>query len=271
VKNIRKVIRIDEAKCDGCGQCAEACAEGAIRIVDGKARLVSETYCDGLGACIGECPQGAIAVEEREAADFDPEAVRRHLEASGAKRAAPSAPAAHGAARHGPAPHFGGCPGSAVRVFEPRAEAGAEAPDTGSSGLPSQLRNWPVQIALLPVRAPFYDGAELLVAADCAPFAFADFHRRFLSGRVLAVGCPKLDDTGFYRSKLGRILEANDVRSVHVVNMEVPCCFGLVQLARRAIVESGKSIPLTVTTIGIRGDVLGTERVDTEPAAEACG
>lgn len=245
----RKVIRIDEEKCDGCGQCATACAEGAIQIIGGKARLVSETYCDGLGACLGECPQGAITLEERQAEDFDPAAVEAHLaRKQGAEKTRLSTQGP------GPVPHFAGCPGSASRSIErPAHISSASGPESPAAQTP-QLSNWPVQLHLVPVQASFYDGADLLVAADCAPFAFADFHGRFIAGKKLIIGCPKLDDVSAYAEKLRRIFSLNDIRSVEVVFMEVPCCFGLVRLVQEALAQSGKEIPLSLVKIGIRGD-----------------
>ncbi|MBN1774368.1 MAG: 4Fe-4S binding protein [Deltaproteobacteria bacterium] len=257
----RKVIRIDEAKCDGCGQCVLACAEGAIAIVDGKAKLVSDTYCDGLGACLGECPQGALTIEEREAAEFDEAAVREHLDRLGQ----PHAPAPHHPAHPAPAAssyvhHGGGCPGSAVRQLRPASANAAccacEAPGGGAS----ELGHWPVQLHLVPPRAPFLQGADLLLAADCTAFAVGDFHARFLGDHVVTIACPKLDDTGPYLEKLTRILSDNDLRSLHVVQMEVPCCSGLERLTRQALSASGKELPLQVTTVGVRGDVLRTMR-----------
>jgi len=237
---IRKIVLIDEAKCNGCGECATACAEGAIEIVDGKARLVSESYCDGLGACLGECPQAAITIEERAAEAFDEEATQAHLAHAGAKVHVETLAC--------------GCPGSAAQSLErgsaPFSEAGVSAP--------SQLGNWPVQLRLAPPTAPYLQGARLLVAADCVPFAFADFHRKLLAGRTVLVGCPKLDDAAFYREKLTQVFRENDIESVEIAHMEVPCCFGLVQLVRQAVEESGKDLPVTITKIGIRGEILET-------------
>ena len=281
----RNIIRIDESKCDGCGLCVPSCAEGAIQVIDGKARLVSETYCDGLGACLGECPQDAITIEERDAAEFDEAAVEKHLSAIGrapqahavAPKPAPApAPAACPSTRPHPAGlervlgmaglagaghgHGGGCPGSAARMLEPRpAAAPANGPSAAAPA--SQLANWPVQLMLLPPKAPYFHGAELLIAADCVPFAFADFHRRFVTGRTVAMGCPKLDDTQIYLNKLAQIFAANEIRSIHVVYMEVPCCSGLVHTVKEALAASGKSIPLTLTKISIRGDELGSQRL----------
>ena len=236
----RKIIHIDEEKCDGCGLCAEACHEGAIRVIEGKARLISESYCDGLGDCIGPCPQGAITIEEREADPYDEEAVQKHLASQESEVGCTAAP------------QGGGCPGSAVQRF---LREGA-TPSTDSEGTPSQLSTWPVQIKLLPVNAPCFKDADLLMAADCTAFAYADFHRHFIAGKVALVGCPKLDDADFYQAKLAEILRQNDIRSIEVAYMEVPCCGGLVRLVHSALMESGKKIPLKLTKIGIRGEVI---------------
>lgn len=245
---IRQIIHIDEEKCDGCGLCVSACAEGAIRIVDGKARLVSDNYCDGLGACIGECPQDAITIVEREAEAFDEEAVKRYLACGGAAGEA----GGRGAQVGEPAR---ACPGSMLR--EPGVEAQAE-PDPGGPS-PSQLRNWPVQMHLIPPTAPFLRGASLLLAADCVGFSHPDFHRGLLRGRKLIVGCPKLDDAARYREKLAAILRANDVRDITVAFMEVPCCLGMVRLAREAVADSGRDIPVFTVKVGITGEVLEDE------------
>jgi len=258
MKRLRKIIRIDEEKCDGCGRCADACAEGAIRIIGGKARLVSETYCDGLGACLGDCPQGAITIEEREAEEFDAKTVEGHVAAQkpAQPREKPRPPAA--------ATHAQGhaCPGTLAQMLHPRSATPPGAGDAAGDGPEPQLHNWPVQIRLVPVQAPYFQGAHLLIAADCVPFAFADFHRRLLSGKVVLIGCPKLDDVEFYREKLAEIFRQNDIRSVEVAHMEVPCCFGLVQLVRFALADAGKEIPLLLTKIGIRGTVCETGRPD---------
>ena len=231
---------IDEGRCNGCGQCATACTEGAIEIVNGKARLVSESYCDGLGACLGECPQGAITIEEREAQAFDAEAVEEHLARRRGQVAEQALPC--------------GCPGTTSQAL---GDAAYEAEESGQPA-PSRLGNWPVQLMLVPSDAPYLQGARLVISADCVPVALADFHRRFLGGRALLLGCPKLDDAGYYREKLAAILVPNDVESVEVVYMEVPCCFGLVRLVQQAIADSGKTIPLTLAKIGIRGEVRET-------------
>ncbi len=261
-KTVRNVIHIDEEKCDGCGQCAIACAEGAIEIVDGKARLVSERYCDGLGACLGECPQGAITVEQREADDYDVAATRQHLQSIGRDPAAAHDP---GAEHENPEDELPcGCPGSAAREFTPAAAqtacpgsaARAFAPSAGQgrAAQPSALGQWPVQLTLVPPDAPYFQGADLLVTADCVPYAYADYHADLLAGKAVVVACPKLDNAAAHLAKLAAILSASDIRSITVAIMEVPCCGGLVPLVTRALAESGKSIPLEVITIGVRGE-----------------
>ena len=229
---VRKIIKIDEDKCNGCGLCAAACHEGAIGMVNGKARLLREDYCDGLGDCLPACPTGAITFEEREAPAYDHAAV---LAAKAARQGAGT-----------PLPC--GCPGSASRVIrrEERLAAAGE--------VPSELRQFPVQLKLVPVRAPYFDGADLLIAADCTAFAYGAFHRDFLRGRVVLVGCPKLDE-GDYTEKLAAILAANEIRSVTVVRMEVPCCGGIQRAAEAAVDASGRRIPLKVSVIGIDGQL----------------
>jgi ferredoxin len=235
MSEIRHIVRIDEALCDGCGACAIACAEGALKIIDGKARLVSETYCDGLGACLGECPQGAISIETREAAGFDEAAVAKHL--------SPAPPAE---------PPFS-CPSSRAFEFKPAAAAGPPPPT--DSGAPSSLGHWPVQLALLPPAAPFLKGADLLLAADCVPCACGDFHREYLAGHALAVACPKLDDRDAHLAKLAGIFREAGLKSVTVMRMEVPCCGGLTFLAEEALRLAGKTIPLREIVVGVQGGV----------------
>ncbi len=237
---VRKIIHIDEEKCDGCGLCADACHEGAIRIIDGKAKLVSESYCDGLGDCLGECPQGAITIEERNAADFDEEAVKRHL------------------AGRDDGPPVHACPGSAARQLRPTgggASSGAPSGDAGGADAPSRLAHWPVQLMLVPPGAPFLKGADLVMAADCVPFALAGFHERYLGDRALVVGCPKLDDLGHYYEKLKQIFVEATPRSITVVRMEVPCCGGIAKAVAKAREETVPDTPLEVHTVGIRGDI----------------
>jgi len=239
---VRHIIRIDEERCDGCGNCVIACAEGAIEIRDGKAVIIKESYCDGLGACIGDCPKGALTIETRDAEVFDEEAVKAHLATVRERERRTGKPLA-----------VQGCPGArARRLHHPVEPAAGRKQAQGASA----LRNWPVQIHLLPVRAPFFDQADVLVAGDCLPFAMGDFHDRLLPGTTLAVGCPKLDDAAAYMNKLAQIFRQNDVRSVKVAYMEVPCCAGLVRIVMEAVEASGKAIPVRTVRIGIQGEVL---------------
>ena len=231
---IRRIIHIDEDKCTGCGACAEACHEGAIAMVDGKAKLMREDYCDGLGDCLPACPADAIHFEEREAPAYDEAAVL----AAKAKKGAPY-------------PHAGGCPGSRPRVMTPPPMQEVPA----GMAPQSQLRTWPVQIKLVPPRAPWLDGANLLVAADCTAYAYANFHQEFIRNRVCLVGCPKLDMVD-YTDKLETILTENDIRSLTIVRMEVPCCGGLEYAAKQALKNSGRFIPWRVVTISVDGRIL---------------
>jgi ferredoxin len=255
----RKIIEIDPAKCDGCGQCIDACHEGALALMDGKARLVRDTFCDGLGACIGECPQGALTISEREAPAFDAAAVEA------AQRPAAPAPSlrvlhasqASEPPQPSPRPHaHGGCPGSAPRVLpSPSAAAPQEASAQPGDPPPSSLGHWPVQLALVPPHAPFLAGADLLVCADCVPFAVPDFHARYLSGRAVVVGCPKLDDLNGYAEKLRQMVAVAQPRRLTVLRMEVPCCRGLAQAAISAALESGLDISVEEHVVGVRGGV----------------
>ncbi len=240
----RKIVQIDEAKCNGCGECIPNCPEGALEIVDGKAKLVRDKYCDGLGACLGTCPQDAITIVEREAEDFDEQAVAAHH----------SRGDRHSADAHGHGAHAAGCPGAAVMDLGSDLDADAPATDTGRR---SALAQWPVQLHLVPPDAPFFDGADVLLAADCTAFALAEFHERLLRGRRILVACPKLDDTTPYEEKLTAILRENEIRSLTVAHMEVPCCYGLVTLARKAAQLSGKDIPLQEVAVTLRGEVRG--------------
>jgi Pyruvate/2-oxoacid:ferredoxin oxidoreductase delta subunit len=249
--SVRKIVKIDEEKCNGCGLCVPSCAEGAIQVINGKARLVKEQYCDGLGACLGECPQDAITIEERNVADFDAHAAEKHIEELKKKEVEKKL------AEKKASPQLHACPGSALRAFKP-SEPAVKANETASS--PSQLSTWPVQLKLVPVTAPYLNNADILIAADCVPFAFADFHSKFLAGKTLIIGCPKLDDVSYYFDKLTDIFKVNNVNSVEVAYMEVPCCFGLVQTVRNAIEASGKDIPLMLTKIGIRGGIVESTR-----------
>jgi len=272
----RKIIKIDEEKCNGCGLCIPNCPEGALQIIDGKARLISDLFCDGLGACIGHCPQGAITIEERRAKPYDEKKVMENIIKQGENviKAHIMHLKEHGEHEYlkqalvvldkkgiespsfkekRPAHLHGRCPGSKVMEFtrEDLNDAkGADAPKRQS-----ELRQWPVQIMLVPASAPFFKDADLLIAADCAAFSYADFHKDFLKGKVLLVGCPKLDDAGFYKEKITEIFKNNDIRSVTCAHMEVPCCFGLVHLIKEALKDSGKKIGFEEITIGIKGEV----------------
>jgi Fe-S-cluster-containing hydrogenase component 2 len=236
-KTLRKIIRIDGEKCDGCGDCVPACVEGALQIIDGKAKLVSETYCDGLGACLGECPQGAITIEERAAEEFNEEATKLHLMKKGpTEETLPC-----------------GCPSATVTQFE-RQET-TEAAAIKVTNQPSMLGHWPVQLTLVPPTAPFLRGADVVLAADCVPFAYAGFHQDFIKDHAVLVACPKLDDYEAHLRKLADILSHSSLKSLTVVHMEVPCCAGLTYMVKQAMQSAGKSIPLREVTIGIKGDL----------------
>ncbi len=234
---MRTIIKIDEEKCDGCGKCIVGCAEGALQLVNGKAKLVKESYCDGLGACIGDCPRGAITIEEREAEPFDEEAVKmRQMKMA----QTPSE-----------------CPGRMAQLLTARLRQ----PVADSTSAPAPLRNWPVQLALIPVHAPYLQQAKLVLAADCVAYALPDFHSRFTDDRIVMIGCPKLDNAQFYTEKLAQILQHNDVDSIEVVYMEVPCCGGLLRILERALIESGVDIDVTMTKVSIHGEVLDQVRL----------
>jgi len=242
MKIMRKIIEIDDELCDGCGECVPSCAEGAIEVVDGKARVVAEKYCDGLGACLGECPNGALRIVEREAEDFDEEAVGLYLKEKEQKPVE--------------VPIACGCPSSEIRTFIP--ESSATETVTGDSpprGV-SNLSHWPVQIRLVPPTAPFLKGADLLVAADCTPVAYPEFNRDFLKGKVVMVGCPKFDDVEGYIAKFTDIFKTADINSITTVVMEVPCCSGLPLIVKKALEASGKEIPMEEVVISTRGEVL---------------
>ena len=226
---VRKIIQIDEEKCNGCGACVDACHEGAIGLVDGKAKLLRDDYCDGLGDCLPACPTEAITFVEREAAAYDEVAVLANKE----KKACPS----------------GGCPGSMAKAIQRKPA------EVSPVKIESQLRQWPVQIKLVPIRAPWFDGAKLLIAADCTAYAYANFHHEFMKDHITLVGCPKLDAVD-YAIKLTEILKNNDIRSVTVVRMEVPCCGGIEFAVKRALQESGKFMPWQVVTISTDGRIV---------------
>jgi NAD-dependent dihydropyrimidine dehydrogenase PreA subunit len=255
---IRKMVKIDEEKCNGCGLCVPACAEGAIQIIDGKARLVADKLCDGLGACLGDCPVDAITIEEREADEFDEVAVEARLKEIGRQpqahdpkpAAAPLGGCPSATVHNFTAPTGGGCPSARVVNFEKQVAEGTTALGTRTS----QLAQWPIQLHLVPPTAPFFQNADVLLAADCAPFAYADFQEDLLKGKALAIACPKLDDTAPYVDKLTAMITQSNIRSLTVVHMEVPCCNGLIFMAKQAIANSGRDIPLETVCIGIRGD-----------------
>jgi len=236
VKVKRSIVKIDEEKCDGCGSCVPSCAEGALQIIDGKAKLVSEVYCDGLGACLGECPRGAITIEERTVEEYDEEATKVHLE----EMMQEEEPAV-------------GCASANVAQF---VESGTDGDEMVSHR--SLLGHWPVQLTLVPPTAPFLQDADLVIAADCVPFAYSGFHHDFLKDHALVVTCPKLDDFQAHLARLTEILKQSSVKSLKVVHMEVPCCSGLVHMARQAIQQSGKDIPMEEITIGIKGEIMAT-------------
>jgi len=275
----RKIINIDEEKCNGCGLCIPNCPEGALQIIDGKARLISDLFCDGLGACLGHCPQGAITIEERDAGEYDEKKVMsnvvkqgknvikahlEHLKEHGQdaylkeaidflKEKKLEVPLKSVLVYHGHG--FSGCPGSRVMDFDKKKKVTREEKNNGPAA-ESELRQWPVQIMLVPPLAPYLKGADLLIAADCVPFAYPDFHKKLLKGKVLLVGCPKLDDVEVYKEKITGILKTNNIISITYAHMEVPCCFGLVRIIEQAIADSKKGVPFKEITISIQGEIL---------------
>jgi Pyruvate/2-oxoacid:ferredoxin oxidoreductase delta subunit len=283
----REIITIDEEKCNGCGSCVPGCPEGALQIIDDKARLISDLFCDGLGACIGDCPEDAISIIEREAEPYDEvrvmqnivkqgentikahlEHLKNHgetgflkqatdyLEENGIENPLEKKVKVDQAAGAGTSEDKlpCGCPGSKVMDLRDDNKTDTADEDTGAKQR-SELRQWPVQIHLVPVNAPYFDNAELLIAADCVPFAYADFHRGLLKNKILLVGCPKLDDAGFYKDKITDILKENNIKSVTIAHMEVPCCFGLVKLVNEALADSGKDIPVDDITVKVNGEI----------------
>ena len=239
----RKIIEIDEKKCTGCGLCITTCAEGAIEVRDGKARLVSEIYCDGLGACLSECPEGALTVTERESQEFNPEAVEEHLRHKDKQETMACA-----------------CPSQHIQVFmQDKGKESHQGQDL-TGRMPSALSHWPVQIRLVPPKAPFLQGADLLIAADCTSVAYPGFHSRLLPGKTVLIGCPKFDNVEEYLQKFADIFTQASIRSITVVDMEVPCCSKLPALVRRALELSGKEIPFQELVISVRGEILDQER-----------
>jgi NAD-dependent dihydropyrimidine dehydrogenase PreA subunit len=258
---VRQIIEIDDELCDGCGDCVSACAEGAIQLIDGKAKLVRDSYCDGLGACIGDCHAGAISIIEREAEEFDEDAVAVHL--AEIQRTTTTAPAPQ--LLNLVNPHLGsggsGCPGARSQTVQPApvSAAGEISKET------SQLRHWPIQLHLVPPTAPFFRGADVLLAADCVPFAVPDFHRRYLAEHSLAIACPKLDSNQeVYLEKLVTMIDGAGVESIHVMVMEVPCCSGLVRLVDQARKRSSRHLPIRCTVIGTDGAIRHELELDQE-------
>ena len=248
MKGTRKIIKIDEAKCNGCGLCVPSCAEGAIQIIDGKARLVAEKFCDGLGACLGECPEGALQVIDAEAEPFDEAAAMEHVRATGHV----------GTGAHAEKALPCGCPSSVIQTFAPQTACDrANTPVSQPASGVSALTHWPIQIHLVPPTAPFLRGADLLVAADCTPAAYHRFHDDLLRGKTVLMGCPKFDDAEAYINKFAAIFSQADIKSVTVAVMEVPCCQGMPVIVKKAMAQAGKNIPLKVVTISTRGEMLG--------------
>ncbi|MEI8172750.1 MAG: 4Fe-4S binding protein [Deltaproteobacteria bacterium] len=244
MKAKRKIIEIDENLCDGCGLCVPSCAEGAIQVIDGKARIVADKYCDGLGACLGECPKGALRIVDRETEPFDQAAAEKHAASQKSSIVSETIPMACG------------CPSTMIRTFPtPGSCEKANEPVSQAGGV-SALSHWPVQIRLVPPTAPFLKGADLLVAADCTPFAYPRFHEDFLKGKALLVGCPKLDDAQAYVQKFAEIFREADIKSITVLVMEVPCCQGLPVIIQRGMAMAGKNVPMEKVVISSRGEVI---------------
>ncbi len=238
---LRNIVKIDENKCNGCGLCVNACAEGAIRLINGKAKLVSETYCDGLGACIGHCPQDAITIEQRDAQSFDEGATKKHLAETNNRKEMTDFV----------------CPG----VMSRKLRNNTESSPVDVDDIPSQLTHWPIQLKLVSPNAQYFNDVSLLVVADCVPFAVGDFHNRFLRGHSIIVGCPKLDDARFYIEKLADILRANKIRSLSVIHMEVPCCHGITHVANEALKLAGQKMMFEDITIDLQGNVSRVEKI----------
>ncbi len=240
--SLRSIIQIDEERCNGCGKCTNACAEGAISIINGKAKLISETYCDGLGACLGHCPQNAIKIEQRQVLPFDEKAAKKHIQEIKKQKQQSSFV----------------CPGMMQADLRDKNK---DTSNTMSDIQPSRLSNWPVQLKLVSPNASYFQNADLLLAADCVAFAMGDFHARFLKGHSIIIGCPKLDDSQFYIEKLADILRSNKLKSLSVLHMEVPCCHGLIRIAKQALLNSGIKMTFEDVTIGINGGVISIEQI----------
>lgn len=235
---IRKIVSIDAEKCNGCGLCITACHEGALKLIDNKAVLISDAYCDGLGDCLPECPTGAIKIEEREADPFDEELVKENMAKAKAKHESNT---------------FSGCPGTQARTFAKKPNK--KESTINNISLESELRQWPVQIKLVPTKAPYFENANLLIAADCTAYAYANFHNDFIKNKITIIGCPKLDSVD-YTEKITAIIKSNNIKSVTVVRMEVPCCGGIENAVKQGLINSGKMIPWNVVTISTDGNIL---------------
>ncbi len=260
----RKIVHIDEEKCNGCGLCAPNCAEGALKIINGKAKLVSDVYCDGLGACLGHCPQGAITIIERQAQEFDEKEVKKLMQGKPVHASLPvvgtaqcAVPTKSGGFKEGQnqMKHFEGCPGSRIMEFKPNENAA----DTQAAGK-SQLRQWPVQLHLISPEAPYYQKADVLLSADCVAYALADFHKDYLKGKALAIACPKLDEGhDVYIEKIKSLVDDAKINTLTIMIMQVPCCGGLVSLAKEAIQTAKRKIPVKSIVVGLQGDILSEE------------
>ena len=249
---IRNIIEIDESKCDGCGNCVTDCAEAALQIVNGKARLVKEIYCDGLGACLGACPTGALKVVQRESAPFDEAATEKHIEATKKIKESPC-----------------GCPGTKAVDFSEKTDSKED--NSGPVETKPELTNWPLQLKLIATTAPYLNNADLLLAADCTAFSAINFHSRFIKGKKVIIGCPKLDDAQAYLDKLTEIFRSNAINSLTVVRMEVPCCGGLSFIAKKAVEASGREIPYNEVIIGIKGNILSEGMTPLIPKLQGIG
>ncbi len=244
---LRQVIKIDEELCTGCGDCVPSCEEGAIQIVDGKAKLVGDNLCDGLGACLGDCPEGALTLEERDADEFDEVAVKQHMDKSKIQ----AHPHAH---EHGPG---GGCPGARMIQFDAPEETETKGADDNTGPQPSALRQWPVQLHLVPPTAPYYKSSDVLLAADCTAFAIGDFHQKHLKGKALAIACPKLDQgSEIYIQKLVSMIDDAEINTLTVMIMEVPCCGGLLEMAKEAASRANRKVPIKQVFVGLKGNIL---------------
>lgn len=248
----RNIVHIDEEKCNGCGICIPSCAEGAIQIIDGKAKLIKDEFCDGHGACLGECPMDAITIIEREAKEFDEEAAMAHVARMQVEEELKKAKVQNQETANYSS---GGCPGSRMRMLNTETPAPVEAGSGDISfSLKSQLQQWPVQLTLVPVQAPYFQNADLLITADCVPFAYPDYHPKLLKGKKVVIGCPKLDDLDAYVEKLTAIVKSNKLNSITVAFMEVPCCSGIVYAAEKAVCDAGVNIPVHKVRISLEGN-----------------